>query len=174
MTYDPAYDSTIATVIPVLFVTLAIDLKLNERARAPKEAGSVLSVVVLLLCAELLCLTSLSGRHELTKVHQIIVDAALGLSGLLIFLRVAEPLTTAIRGSRLGGGLLTVFTIEALVLIILYTNETIGGATAVVIFSLSVIAVGWVGPGFVYAVGHGLSSPKALSSRAEDEASRDD
>jgi hypothetical protein len=147
--YDPSYDTTVALVLPVLFVTFAIDLGITKRPDAPRNASALLTVVVLLVCGELLALTAIRQHHELTTAAEVVVDGALLFTGGLIFWRVANPLLLTIANSWFGAAASLACLVLGIVLVILWTLDTIKGQTVVIIFALSVLVLGYVLPGAV-------------------------
>lgn len=149
MHYDPTYAATIATVIPVIFVTFAIDLGMTKRPFDARVAALLATVVLLLLLTELLCLAALREHRELDSLDQLVVVCALLFSGALIFLRVASPLLGAI-SEHVGGRVITnLLFVAAIVLVVLAGLHIISDRLAADIFALTIIVVGWLGTSLV-------------------------
>jgi hypothetical protein len=165
MRYDANYATTVATVIPVIFVMFAVDLGLTERPSNPRIAAGLASVVILLLLSELLCLTAIGNHRELGKLDQIIVASALLFSGMLIFLRVAGPLLEAVAEHGAGRLITALLFVTGLLLVLAWTFRIISGRAAADIFGLTIIVVGWIAPSIIGGPFH-----RSLTRRAHRAA----
>lgn len=64
--YDSTYAATVAVIIPVIFVALAVDFRtLKPRAEDTRHAALLLSIVAALVAAEAICLSSLARKSPL-------------------------------------------------------------------------------------------------------------
>lgn len=102
MRYDSTYTATVATVIPLVFVAIVIDLGLAKKSATPLAAGILLSLVIVLLAAELLCLNALSDKRELRQGEGILVAGAVLFSGTTVLYRLGEPLLKTSLSTRLA------------------------------------------------------------------------
>jgi hypothetical protein len=149
MRYDPTYEATVATVIPLVFVAIVIDLGLAKRSATPLAAGILFSLVIVLLAAELLCLNALSDQRELRQGESILVAGAVLFSGTVVLYRVGEPLLKTIITNSAGKLMVRAFGVGFVVLAILHSARLVSGSTAIVIFAMCALLLGVIVPGFV-------------------------
>jgi hypothetical protein len=150
--YDSTYAATVATVIPLVFVAIVIDLGLAKRSATPLAAGILLSLVIVLLAAELLCLNALSDRRELRQGEGILVAGAVLFSGTTVLYRVGEPLLKTIVKHSVGKSMVRAFVAGFVVLAILHSARLVSGSTAIVIFAMCALVLGVIVPGFVSGI----------------------
>jgi peptidoglycan/LPS O-acetylase OafA/YrhL len=84
--FDPAFYSTTAQVVPVLFVLLAIELRMfSRRENAPKETPTralfLLTIAILLAASELFSLAALHDRKQPARIVDAVIFIGFGLSG---------------------------------------------------------------------------------------------
>lgn len=144
--YDPTFPSTVAVVVPVIFVLIGVDLGLIDRQWGPRMAGVLLMVIVLLLAAEALCLYSIHDRRPLSKGDEAVVALALLMSGGLVFLRVAAPLIVSLSKHRLGWWVIRLYPLAVVVLLVLNTVKVISLGTAITIVAFSSFVLAWILP----------------------------
>ena len=144
--YDPTFPATVAVVIPVVFVLIAVDLGLLDKHWGPRASGVLLMVVVLLLCAEALCLYAIHDRRPLSNVDQAVVALAFYMAGGLIFLRVAAPLIVSVEKTRPGRLVLRMYPFLALALLAVVAPNVISGQTMIVILGVAAFVLAWLLP----------------------------
>ncbi len=144
--YDPTFPATVAVVIPVVFVLIAVDLGLLDKHWGPRASGVLLMVVVLLLCAEALCLYAIHDRRPLSNVDQAVVALAFYMAGGLIFLRVAAPLIVSVEKTRPGRLVLRMYPLLALALLAVVALNVISGQTMIVILGVAAFVLAWLLP----------------------------
>lgn len=147
--YDPTYEATVATVIPLIFVAIVVDLGFAKRSATPVAAGILLSMVIVLLASELLCLNALSNQRDLRQGESILVAGAVLYSGAMVLYRVGEPLLKIIVRHRIGKFMVGVFALGFVVLVFLHGQRLVSGGTAIVIFATCALVFGVIVPAVV-------------------------
>src|SRR4051794_11745533 len=101
---DSTYFSTVAQVIPVLLVLIAVDLKLYEADRqwTPGAALVLMSVLILLLAGEALSLNLLHSDRKPTAVDQAVITGGLIWAGGLVLVQLIRPVGTAVMKHGVG------------------------------------------------------------------------
>lgn len=146
--YYSTYAATVATIIPVLFVALAVDLRtLKPRAGDIRHAALLLSIVVVLVAAEAVCLSSLARKTPIDDWGKFLIGGAFLWSAMLMLVRVVTPIYDVLKRSTLGQLMWTLFIWEGLVLLVLVvlrivTWETLIVAPTLTLLTLTVSAVG--------------------------------
>jgi hypothetical protein len=147
--YDATYEATVATVIPFVFVAIVVDLGLTKRSNTPLAAGVLLSIVIVLLASELLCLNALSLHRELNEYESPVVAGGVLFSGTVVLYRVAEPLVKTTVSHPVGKWMVRLFVAGFILLVVLHALGTVSGDTAVVAFAQWTLILGVIVPGVV-------------------------
>jgi len=146
--YDPTYEATVATVIPFVFIAIVVDLRLPKRSATPLAAGILLSIVIVLLAWELLCLNALSLHRELRSDESRLVAGAVLFSGTIVLYRVSEPLVKTTITHPVGKWMVGLFASVFALLVVLHAF-VLSGDKAVVAFASWVLIFGVIVPGLV-------------------------
>lgn len=169
--YDPTYEATVATVIPFVFVAIVVDLGITKRSNTPLAAGILLSIVIVLLASELLCLNALSLHRELTQYESPLVAGAVLFSGTIVLYRVAEPLVKTTVRHPVGKWMVRLFAGGFVMLVILHGVGAVTGDQAVVAFAQWTLILGVIVPliaGGLARFGSGPAPEQAAEDAAPD------
>jgi hypothetical protein len=125
--FDGTFYSTVAQVIPVLFVLVFVELGLMKRRDVPVAAAPfLLGVVTMLAGGEMVCLYALKEQKALGQLADLVISGGLLWSASLVVLAALHPITTAIATGRVGRVLLTIYFVLALSAVALVATRVIG------------------------------------------------
>jgi hypothetical protein len=169
--YDPTYEATVATVIPFVFIAIVVDLGLAKRSATPLAAGILMSIVIVLLASELLCLNALSLHRELTTDESPLVAGAVLFSGTVVLYRVSEPLIKTTVAHPVGRWMVRLLVGFFILLVVLHGARVVSGDTAVVAFASWTLILGVILPGIVGAIARlGARPAPPQTTRTEHSA----
>jgi hypothetical protein len=142
--FDPTFYATVAQIIPVIFVVLAIELRWFRPAvdETPQSALFRLTLIVSLGVSELFCVTTLHADRAPADIVDAVIIVTLGLTGIAAIGPFLRAPIASLRRRRVTRALLIVLGYGGLILIVIATVGVIPPNTAIAAIAIAVF-VSW-------------------------------
>jgi hypothetical protein len=171
-TYNAALYATLAQVLPVLFILLAIELRFfrDPDHEDPLVAAGAIAVFLLLVGGEYVAITSLAEQEDPSRMGVATIGGALGITGVALAVGFLRPHIKLLETKLVYSLGLNVYT---LAVVILFALTSIGLISRDVFIGFAVFVPFAVGMGGV-TIRHWLRLPALWREERAEMAKREE